>query len=141
MTPRAVLILTSVSAVVCFALGTTFGAARPWEVPPGPTEEANKAALKQAMLEALAERFPIFGPRTDKLDIAEERKRAEADPIGTLEFELRMTQREHSVERLAGAAKDYHSDGATKEALDRFLLIVRGEIDSAEDRGSERRGR
>jgi hypothetical protein len=98
----------------------------------------DKVAFKEGVLEALAERFPIFGPRGDKIDLEEERRRRDADPIGTLEFELWLERREASKERIASAAKDYHADGATKEALERLLSVIHEEIAAAEDRGRGR---
>ena len=129
-------LLTVAACLFCLTLGVCVGYC--WRQP---TSEENKAALKAAMLEALAERFPIFGPRGDKIDLAEEARRRDADPIGTLEFELQTGQQEAAIERITSAAKDYHADGATKEALERLFMTVRQELSAAEDRGAGRRGR
>lgn len=99
-----------------------------------PTQEENKAALKAAMLEALAERFPIFGPRTDKIDLAEERRRRDADPTDPALLDAAIEEQKEAEERIREAAEI---------GPHRLMHVVAVELNAAVKRGRvmERRGR
>src|SRR5262245_42972588 len=129
MTSRAVVIGAAIFAVVFFALGTTFGALRPWSYlqeaqPPAP-------AAKQAT---------PFKPRGDFNSEEETRRLAQIeDPAvtrmrgGLISAESRLTEARLANARLRLEA-ELPKGEATKEALDRFMAAVRDEVTDAEQR-------
>lgn len=99
-----------------------------------PTQEENKAAMKAAMLEALAERFPVFGPRGDKLDITEERRRRDADPTDPALTDRWIEEQKEAEERIREAAEIGPNS---------LMNVVAVELAAATKRGREmgKRGR
>lgn len=135
MTPRTVVILSTISAVVCFALGTTFGAARPWE------------HLREAQPAAPAAKQPLaLKPRGDRVDLEEERRRRDEEEgplVGALRVNLFEAQTQLTAARLSNLRLRLEAElpkgEATKEALDRFMAAISDEITEVENRAFLRR--
>lgn len=120
-------------AIALFSLGVLVGIGGTCLVRQ-PTPEENKAALKAAMLEALPERFPVFPPRGDRMDIEEERRRRDADPTDPALIDRCIEEQKEAEERIREAAEI---------GPHRLMHVVAVELNAAMKRGGEmeRRGR
>jgi hypothetical protein len=91
--------------------------------------------MKAAMMEALVERFPIFGPRGPKLNPEEEERRLAANPVAALAREADDATHKLAEERIINAAHEWHAAGRTEESLRIFRAAISAELDAATGRG------